>query len=294
MINPSSCSLTVPTNNLEFLFTPCTTGEVTSISPTKGPAGTTITITGTGFSSTQCENILLIGSSYSCPITSASTTQLTCQIGTNSILNAKSIQNVNVAHDRQGFLSNDGLIQFQFQAKITAISPAQGSIIGGTQVTITGDGFSPSDTRVIVGSIEYTSSATITYSQIQFITQTPPAEYIDQSIPITILIGTNQAVCSAGSCTYTWSSGATPSLTSVSPTSITGAQTLTLTGANFAATGSIASSDVHVTINGESCNVTSATNSSITCNVGSIAAGNYSIVAFIDGTTFVIDHKISI
>ncbi|CAF4969288.1 unnamed protein product, partial [Rotaria magnacalcarata] len=61
----------------------------------------------------------------------------------------------NVIRDRQGTLSNDGLIQFQFQAKITNVSPLKGSTAGGTQITITGDGFIPSDTRVIVGSIEY-------------------------------------------------------------------------------------------------------------------------------------------
>ncbi|CAF4594105.1 unnamed protein product, partial [Rotaria socialis] len=44
----------------------------------------------------------------------------------SSSLNAKSIQSFNVIRDRQGTLSNDGLIQFQFQAKITNVSPLQG------------------------------------------------------------------------------------------------------------------------------------------------------------------------
>jgi hypothetical protein len=84
---------------------------------------------GTGFSTTQCEDIVLIGSSYQCPVTSATATQIVCQIGSNSLLNAKSIQNFNVAQDLQGFLSNIGLIQFQFQAKITSVSPLQGSLL---------------------------------------------------------------------------------------------------------------------------------------------------------------------
>ncbi|CAF3592631.1 unnamed protein product [Rotaria sordida] len=283
LINPSSCSQTVPSNVLKVLFTPCTIGTVTSISPVQGPTGTTITITGTGFSTTTCENIVLIGSSYQCPISSASTTQIVCQIGSNSLLNGKSIQSFNIIRDRQGFLSNNGLIQFQFQAKITNVSPLQGSIVGGTQVTITGDGFIPDDTRVIVGSIEYTSLATITYSQIQFITQQPPSSYIDQTIPIRILIGTNQAVCSSGSCTFNWTRSVTPYLTSVSPTSINGPQTLTLTGQNLEATGSISSANTHVTVDGQPCNVTSVSNSSITCAIGNTQVGNYSIVASIDG-----------
>ncbi|CAF3637436.1 unnamed protein product [Rotaria sp. Silwood1] len=292
LINPSSCSQTVPSNTLEFLFTPCTIGSVTSISPVQGPTGTSITITGTGFSTATCENIVLIGSSYRCPISSVTSTQIVCQIGSNSLLNAKSIQSLNVIKDRQGTLSNDGLIQFLFQAKITNISPIQGSTAGGTQITITGDGFTPSDTRVIVGSIEYTSQATITYSQIQFITQQPPSNYIDQTIPIKILVGTNQAVCSLGSCTYKWAQSVTPYLTSVSPTSITGSQTLTLTGQNLAATVLISTVNTHVTIDGQPCNVTSVSNSSITCNVDNTQVGNYSIVASIDGVGTIVSSPI--
>ena len=128
LLNPTSCPPTGPTADLQFLFTPCTMGTVSSITPVQGPAGTSITITGTGFSSTPCENIVLLGSSYQCPITSATATQIVCQIAANSLLNAKSIQNVNIARDRQGFLSNDGLLQFQFQASVTSVSPSQGRL----------------------------------------------------------------------------------------------------------------------------------------------------------------------
>lgn len=151
-------------------------------------------------------------------------------------------------------------------------------------MTITGDGFTPADTRVIVGDIEYTSFATITYTQIQFITQVPPASYINQAIPIKVLVGTNEAICSSAPCTYQWAQSATPSLTSVSPTSITGPQTLTLTGQNFDPTNSLLVTDVTVTINGTSCAVTSITNTAITCNIGSIEVGTHLVAISIDGT----------
>ena len=283
ILDPSSCLETVPVlNSLEFLFTSCTIGSVISITPMEGPAGTLINITGTGFSSNNCENIVLIGSSYSCPIVNASSTELICEIDTDSTLNAKSIENVRVIRDLQGYLSTNGLIQFQFQAQIFDISPSQGSVIGNTQVIITGDGFEPDDTRIIVGSIEYTSSATITYSQIRFVTQIPPSIYINQAIPITILIGSNQALCSANTCTYTWSEQVTPYLTSVSPTSISGPQTLNLTGGNFKALGVTNPSNVHVSIKNVVCNVTSVTNTTILCDISSIENGNYPIVIMID------------
>ena len=137
---------------------------------------------------------------------------------------------------------------------------------------------------MIFGSIEYTSISTIIYSQITLtIPSLPVSSYLDQNIPITILIGTNSVICSPASCTYRWSSSATPSILSVNPTSISGPTTLTLTGENLQSVNSISVSNVHVTINNHSCNVTSLTNSTIVCNIDHIEVGTYPIVASIDG-----------
>ncbi len=160
-----------------------------------------------------------------------------------------------------------------------------GSIVGGTQVTINGDGFTPANTRVIIGSIDYTSQSTITYSQIIFTTPSAPFSlYINQAIPVTILIGTNQAICSSATCTFQWSTSDTPFVDSVTPTAIIGTQMLTLTGRNLLANPIAAvPANTHVTINGSQCNVTSITNSTILCQIAGVAAGTYSIVVSIDG-----------
>jgi hypothetical protein len=151
-------------------------------------------------------------------------------------------------------------------------------------VTIIGDGFISGNTRVIVGSIEYTSVATITYSQISFTTsELTIGAYLNQLIPVTVLVGSNSAVCLPSACTFSWTTSVTPYINSVSPTVITGPTTLTLTGQNLQATGSILAANTHVSINGHVCNVSSITNSSIICLVGSVEVGNYTIVASIDG-----------
>jgi hypothetical protein len=151
-------------------------------------------------------------------------------------------------------------------------------------VTIIGDGFTPANTRVLVGSTEYTSVATITYSQITFTTSALTiSAYLDQNIPVIIYVGTNSAVCLSSTCTFRWSTSVTPYINSVSPTSISGPTTLTLTGQNLQAIGSVTAANTHVSINGHACNVTSITNSSIICSIGSVEAGNYSVVASIDG-----------
>ena len=136
LISPGACGQTVPSSDLEVLFTPCTVGTVTGISPVRGPSGTSITITGTGFSTTACENNVLIGSSYICPIQSATATQIICQIGANSLLSASTVQNVQVNQVRRGALSNDGLFQFQFQAQITSVTPLRGAISHLPELTL--------------------------------------------------------------------------------------------------------------------------------------------------------------
>lgn len=257
-------------------------GTVTSITPVRGAAGTILTITGTGFSTNTCENIVLIGDFYQCPIQSVSTTQIACQIGYSSDLSAATLQSVSVRKTRQGDHSNVGLIQFQFQAQISSISPLQGSIMGGTEVIISGDGFTMDNTRILVGEIEYTLLANITYSQIRFFTTVPPQTYLNHMIPIKVFIGTNPAVCLLNSCSFTWSTVLTPSLSSVNPISITGPQNISITGQNFNPTGFVSLNDIEVRIDGQSCYVISISNSSIDCQIGSLPSGSYSISVSID------------
>ncbi|CAF1415369.1 unnamed protein product [Rotaria magnacalcarata] len=231
-INPSSCLQTVPSSNpLQFLATPCTMGSVASISPTQGTSGTTITITGTSFGTSACENDVQIGS-YHCPVVSASSTQIQCQIGAGSLINAKTTQKVQVARDLQGYLFINGLLTFQFQASVANISPNYGSVMGGTQVTINGDGFAIGDTRLIIAGTDYTSLATITYTQINFRTPSQTT-YVNQNLTVVIAIGANQAICLASSCTFQWSTSITPYFDSVTPAHISGPTTLAVTGRNL-------------------------------------------------------------
>jgi len=80
----------------------------------------------------------------------------------------------------------------------------------------------------------------------------------------------------------------TPSINSVSPTSVSGPTTLTLTGQNLQASSSATVLNTHVNINNHTCNVTSITNSTIICQLDSIEAGTYTIVASIDGKFYII------
>ena len=266
-------------NKHEFLFTPDLVGIVTSISPSQGPAGTIVTVQGMGFSLNNSENLVLLGSFYACPIQSVSSTQILCQIGWNSSLSASKIEDVHVKKINIGFHRNVELIRYRFQAQINQIYPTEGSIAGGTEITIVGDGFIPEETRLIVGSIDYTSLAIITYTQIRFITEASPSAYMDQSIPITILIGLYPAVCTIHACTFIWSSRVTPSLTSLVPHTITDAQLLTLTGEH------LDSSRSNISIGNQICTIIFASNTTIQCQISHLSAGNYSIMGSVEGKT---------
>ena len=69
---------------------------------------------------------------------------------------------------------------------------------------------------------------------------------------------------------------------SVVPTFINGPATLTLTGRNFLSSGSN-NLNMEIMINENRCNVTSISNTSILCQIGSIEAGNHSISGLIQG-----------
>ena len=57
---------------------------ITSFSPTRGPVGTTVTITGTNFSTTAANNIVRFGS-VRAVVSTASTTSLTVTVPSGSI-----------------------------------------------------------------------------------------------------------------------------------------------------------------------------------------------------------------
>lgn len=135
----------------------------------------------------------------------------------------------------------------------------------------------------MVGNIEYTNAATITYSEIIFTTQSPPSMYINQVIPINIWVGTIKAICLSESCSFIWAESVTPYLDSVQPSSITGPSLLTLTGRNLVPNNESQITTVQITIDNEICNVTLVSNSTIVCQIDSIQAGNHLIMAVIDG-----------
>ena len=160
---------------------------------------------------------------------------------------------------------------------ISTISPEKGSTEGGITLTIAGGGFIPSSTSVSVGfydcpvdSVDYT---TITCT----LPRSAKQENKEVKVSVTKNGQTVRAKCSTTSqvCSYLYEAASTPTVTQVSPDTIPGSSStsLTITGTLF---GTV-TSDVTVKIGGEACSVSSVTATSISCSITSAPVGEHNV-----------------
>ena len=89
--NDQVCDIEITLNGLTstlssgFTYKLAMTSQITSVTPSRGGTGggTTLTIRGSGFSNTQSDNVVTIDGTE-CTVTSASSTEITCQTGPHS------------------------------------------------------------------------------------------------------------------------------------------------------------------------------------------------------------------
>jgi hypothetical protein len=206
----------------QFTFIP-PAPTVTSLTPVSGPiaGGTTVTVTGTGFTSATTVNFgavagtnVLIGSDTS--LTVSSPAQGAGQIDVTVVGPGGTSAAVNGDH----FTYNPVPV-------VSSLSPPNGPIAGGTSVTITGTGFTGT-TAVQFGGVNGTNVTGVTSTSI---TVTTPAHAVG-GVDV-IVLGPNGASALGGpQFTYTQP---TPVIGSLSPTSGPegGGTSVTITGTGF-------------------------------------------------------------
>jgi len=153
-----------------------------------------------------------------------------------------------------------------------------GSISGGTRITINGDGFTSALTSVILDLTQYSilnSNAQITYNNITFTTlEDQPGTYQIQTSVNGVV-----AICETN-CNFTFSSAFTPTVSSISPTSLTTPNTsFTISGTSFGTD----MSKVQVTIGQVACEVISTIDTAIICTLPNLNLGSQSVNVLIDG-----------
>jgi hypothetical protein len=199
---------------------------VTGVSPTSGPVGggTTVTITGSGF--TGATGVMF----GTIPATNAAVVSDTT-ITAVSPAGTAGVSDVTVSTP-SGTSSPVTADQFTYTSgatpAITAVSPASGPSTGGTTVTITGTGFTGA-TKVTFGGVAATS---FTVNSATKITAVSPAGIVGvRTVRVTTPVGETPVV-TADDFTYT---SPTPAITALSPTSgpSNGGTTVTITGTGF-------------------------------------------------------------
>ncbi|KAK7468041.1 hypothetical protein BaRGS_00036745, partial [Batillaria attramentaria] len=238
---PTACNRANQADSMDcsFEWTDALTPTVTDVSPDSGCDVASVTITGTGFADSG--NVITIGGA-DCTETFASATSLTCSLSVGSeALSGDLSQNVKVVVPNKGLAL--GSVTFTFTPSISSISPAQGSMQGGLDLTLTGQCFSESTSVVIGGQTAVVKSR----SSTQLVVIVPemivaPARrkreshrYARQTTtqPVAVMVVQSGNQVTAGS-SFTYSQSATPRITGIAPTQVSAAGgDVTITGIKF-------------------------------------------------------------
>ncbi|WP_328545751.1 IPT/TIG domain-containing protein [Streptomyces platensis] len=196
---------------------------LSSVSPTSGPAagGTTVTLTGTGFTGATAVQFGTTSASFI--VNSATQITATAPAGSGT---------VQVTVTGPGGTSNGQPFTYTTAPvpALTSLTPTSGPTAGGTTVTLTGTGFTGA-TAVRFG----TTSASFTVNSATQITATAPAGSGTVQVTVTGPGGTSNGQ------PFTYTTAPVPALTSLTPTSgpTTGGTTVTLTGTGLATVGAV-------------------------------------------------------
>ena len=197
------------------------TPAVTAISPTEGPlaGGTTVTITGTGFTgatavdfgTTAATNLIVISA--------------TPDHGHQPGGHGHGGRDGGYAGRHVGHLARPTSSRYVAAPAVTAISPAAGPTTGGTTVTITGTGFTGA-TAVDFGTAAATNLTVVSDTQI---TATSPAG--TGTVDVTVITPGGTSATSSADSSPTWRAGDGRSAPPQGP--LAGGTTVTITGTGF-------------------------------------------------------------
>ncbi|XP_021369085.1 fibrocystin-L-like isoform X2 [Mizuhopecten yessoensis] len=254
-------------NPCDFNYDLGSTASVASVSPTSvDGSSTTLTITGKRMGGSTSDVSVTVGGEV-CTVTDADTTIVKCTISAVPVGAQPLVLDV----AQKGRAKHDpSPVTVTSQSVISSVSPVVGSTNGGTVVTILGNGFTD-NTRVTIDSIDC-PVASVSLSKIVFTTAAHSA-----ANDLDLIVASGGTTYAAEKFSFTV--GATPVISSVSPTSGSSGDTVTLSGTNFGAT----IADNAVTLGGRACTLTSATTTEIVCTVGDYRAGTYELLVNVTG-----------
>ncbi|WP_196398880.1 IPT/TIG domain-containing protein, partial [Legionella saoudiensis] len=201
------------------------TPGISGVTPNTGPVagGTSITISGSGFTPTTS---VTVGGIAATSITINSASSLTAT--TPAYVSGPLAANVAISNEVGSATLTGGFTYQASSPTLVSITPNQGSIAGGTSVTVVGTNFTPTTTLTLGG----VAATNVTVLNATTLTATTPA-YVSGSLVKNVVV-TNSAGSATLSGGFTYTAIA-PSLTSLSPTTgpVSGNTVITLSGSGF-------------------------------------------------------------
>ncbi len=256
-----------------FIYGPVITG----VSPTTGSiaGGTTVTLSGTGFLADGGVDTVVIGGKIVTP-TSVSDTAVSFVTPAHAA-GAVSIAVITLG---EGSSPDSAYVQasqqFTYAIAVTGVSPSEGAVAGGTQVTITGSGFTGA-TAVDFGSSVLGSSQFTVNSDTQITATAPAGTDATGAVNVQVVAPGGTSPVNSGSGYFIYG----PVITGVSPTSggVAGGTTVTLAGTGFLADGAVD----NIVIAGHIVAPSSVTETAVTFKTPAATAGTYNVTVYTAG-----------
>ncbi len=247
---------------------------ISSVSPTSGPVGTQVTVTGTAFGASQGTSTITFNGASPASITSWSNTQIVATISNTTITGPVEVLVNNVA--------SNVTVNFSVPLpSIASISPVGGAV--GTQVTVTGSGFQATQRNSIIQFNGITATVS-SWSDAQIVA-TAPSSATTGSVVVTVnSLQSNGVLFTVPNML----------ISSVTPPSAAVGALVTLAGSGFGATAG----NTQVEFNGAITSVTTWSDTSITAYVpaaatnGPVTVNMYGVAS--NGVQFTVEGQSNI
>merc|ERR1719483_1010979 len=240
-----------------------------------------LTITGTGFTTDSTDFVITVGD-LNCEVTAASSTEVTCTLEAGPA----GVYDVSVVVKSRGVAAQPGSGQLTHEVSLEIFSntPIDGSLGGGTTITVSGSGFPATLEGWEGASVTISGSeckvTESTFDEFKCVTSAAVggARRKRAAAEISIVIGSSSAT--GGS--FNYDASLTPAVTGVSPvtSSPLGGDVLTIDGSAFGANwGKILLGD-------NECTVNTWFPTQITCTLPSNVHGDYPVHVSVPGNGY--------
>ena len=264
IVDSSDCAAApVHAEKFQFKSASCLTPVVSAVEISSGPKNSSVpswgfensqlTISGSGFSSTQCQNQISIGPDHQCAVTSATATSIVCNVNGNpggETQPLKSLANNEVTVNilNQGIavmkVSSPETAKFRLYPQITAQSLTEGSWAGGSVLTLSGSGLLTEAGKkavlVIFGEEGLQKSCAIidvSYTQISCLV--PDFRDLqgldtDKTVPVMVEMGyMSESPVVSSPLSFTFKQSLLATADSMTPATVSANTPITITGTNF-------------------------------------------------------------